>query len=900
MTDYDDRPRAARWKRADRIFSEAMEQPPARRDAFVRDACAGDAEALADVHQLLKAAQASEGLFEAPGQTALDEAMADLDGRAVPGPKQIGPYAILNVLGRGGMGTVYLAEREGDGFRQRVAIKVLRRGLDTADIVGRFLRERRILGGLTHPGIARLIDGGATDDGRPYLVMEYVEGEAVTDWCDRERADVRRRLSLFLEVADAVRAAHASLVVHRDLKPSNILVSNGRVKLLDFGIAKLLTGDDAAAEHTRTGLFVLTPEIASPEQLRGAPVTTATDVYQLGVLLCQLLTGARPSGVVLPDRAGASVPAGGPVRRPSTLVARDAAGQSVARLRATSVSQLRRTLRGDLDTIALKALHEDPERRYASVDQLVHDVGRFLEGRVISARPDTWAYRGRAFARRHPWLAPVASVALVGVVGYMATLTRYAVRLAQERTAAREQAERATAVQTFLVDVFRSPDPYDPMDASRGRQITVLEALDLGVERLRTELTDRPIIREALLLAVADVYQNLNAVDRALPLREEALALQEARAPGSADLVENLGRLARLRGQTGPEDEASALYARWLALAQALDPPRPAEVAEAHIGLGLHALARHELADAAEQFDEAIALSRGQAIPPSVMAEAYRSRADVHQAMGQLDAARDVAEKAVALRVEADGEDAVETALARVTLAQVLVDLRRLSEADTLYGRAIDTLERRLGADHRLTLVSLNSLALLRQQRGDFEGAITLLRRLVESERRVHGEHDKLVGDFLQNLATVLGHSGRLDEARDMHMQAADVYRLSVGPDSYFFALPYLSLANIELSQQHYPAAEAAARTALRVLQQALPQGHFVTAVAECRVARALVGRGRAAAAAPLFDASATALVSTESVPEYRKECLTAAASYFDAHGDPKRAADLREALAGG
>ncbi len=895
MNDGND-PRASRWRKADRVFSDAMDRLPGERDAFVRHACAGDPGLLADVRTLFEAATASEGLFEAPGQLALGEALADLERRATSGPDHIGPYRTLRVLGRGGMGTVYLAEREKHGFRQQVAIKVLRRGLDTADIVGRFLRERRILASLTHPGIARLIDGGAAEDGRPYLVMEYVEGEPITEWCDREHADVRRRLALFLEVADAVRAAHASLVVHRDLKPSNILVSNGHVKLLDFGIAKLIAGDDAAAEHTRTGLFVLTPEIASPEQLRGNPVTTATDVYQLGVLLFQLLTGARPAGAATLAQPGAAAPA--PVRRPSTVAA--ATGRDVARLRATSGAQLRRMLRGDLDTIVLKALHADPDRRYASVDQLAHDVRRFLDGRVISATPDTWTYRARAFARRRPWVAPVAGLALVGVVGYVATLTRYTVRLAQERTAAREQADRAAAVQSFLVDVFRSPDPYDPMNADRGRRITVLEALDVGAERLRTELKDRPVIREALLLAIADVYQNLNAMDRALPLREEALALQEARAPGSADLVDNLGRLATIRGQIGPEDEARKLYDRWLSLAEALDPPQPVRVAEARIGLGLHVLARHELQDAARQFNEAIALSARNDLPASVMAEAYRSLADVHQAVGELDAAREAAERAVALRVEANGEDAVETALARVTLAQVLIDLGELDAADALFNRSLETLTQRLGADHRLTLVSLNSLALLRERRGDFDGAIVLLRRLVESQKRVHGDHDKLVGDFLQNLATVLAHAGRLDEARKIHRQAADVYRMALGTDSYFYALPYLSIANIELAQRHFPAAETAARTALRVLEDALPKGHFVTAVAECRVARALVGQGHAAQAGSLFDSSADALVATANVPEYRKECLTAAASFFEDHGQPARAAALRKAAAGG
>jgi serine/threonine protein kinase len=282
-----------RWTEVDRLFSAALEQPPAEQLAFLESACGDDRELIELVSDLLRTEKVSEGHFEAPEVSTSREF---IDNLADPEEqeRQIGPYSVVRELGRGGMGSVFLAEHEGDGFTRQVAIKVLRRGVDTEDILRRFVTERRILASLSHPNIARLYDGGATETGQPFLVMELVEGESITSYCDHQRLDLRERLKLTLQVVDAVQAAHARLIVHRDLKPSNILVdSEGQVKLLDFGIAKLL-GEDDGSRLTKTGSYILTPDHASPEQLRGEPATTASDVYQLGLLLFQLVSGQTP------------------------------------------------------------------------------------------------------------------------------------------------------------------------------------------------------------------------------------------------------------------------------------------------------------------------------------------------------------------------------------------------------------------------------------------------------------------------------------------------------------------------------------------------------------------------------------------------------------------------------
>ena len=581
------------------------------------------------------------------------------------------------------MGSVYLAERAEADFEQRVAVKLLRRGIDTDDIVQRFLVERRILAGLTHPNIARLYDGGSTEDGRPFLAMEYVDGTAITEYCDAAGLPLERRLELFLLVADAVRYAHGRLVVHRDIKPSNILVTgDGRVKLLDFGIAKIIEGDDGEELEslTRTGGRILTPEYASPEQLRSLPVTTASDVYQLGVLLFVLLTGRRPFAsrgeATHGDRGSRSMVA----TRASTAVA-GAAGES-ARLRGSAPDRLRRALRGDLDTILQKALREEPEARYTSAEQMADDVRRHLEGRPIAARPDTLAYRSAKFLRRNRWAAPVFVSGLLFVLLSVGSSLRHAARLEEERNAAREQAERAEQVQRLLVDLFRSPDPYDPADAAQGREITVVEALDIGAGRVLSELEDRPRIQANLLDAIASVYTSLAAHAKALPFAERALALHERLdGPTSAPYREALAQLAAVRGALGPADTALVLFRHRLDLTLADTASTLSERIEARTDLAMH-LAQYmgRLSDALTELRAAEAAADSGGVPPRRLAPVHRGLSDVLEGLGRPEEAEPHARRALALDETVFGDGSPEVAMAHESLAKVLGALQRNDE----------------------------------------------------------------------------------------------------------------------------------------------------------------------------------------------------------------------------
>src|SRR5512140_453523 len=418
------------WASVKDLFEGALGRPASDRARFVREKAGGDTAVTREVLSLL---EAHEGAGEFLGSPTA--ARADPDTPRPPLPKRVGPYEVLRELGSGGMGTVYLAEQVGPDFRRPVAVKVIRHGFSTSLFVRRFQNERRILAGLSHPNIAALLDGGTTEDGLPYFAMEYVAGTPLHEYCDAHRLSTARRLVLFRTICGAVQHAHRNLVVHRDLKPGNILVTReGVPKLLDFGLAKVLEpGPDAAPEETATDLKIFTPAYASPEQVKGEAVTTASDVYSLGALLYVLLTGKRPYRVTTraTDELARAVVEQDPTR-PSLVVREDAEtaireGEAaptpleIAAVREGTPERLARALAGDLDTIVLKAMHKDPRRRDGSAEQLSEDIGRHLGGLPVSARPDAPAYRFGKFVRRHAVAVTAAALVVVAVAARIAS-----------------------------------------------------------------------------------------------------------------------------------------------------------------------------------------------------------------------------------------------------------------------------------------------------------------------------------------------------------------------------------------------------------------------------------------------------------------------------------------------
>ncbi|HYH46558.1 MAG TPA: serine/threonine-protein kinase, partial [Thermoanaerobaculia bacterium] len=565
-----------RWSEVKSLLAEALEVPPDERPAFFARLNAEPA-LVAEVEELLALGPRADGFIDEPlfsfGQPA----------PALQAGSRLGPWRLLRPLGQGGMGTVYLAERADGAFELTVAVKLLKIGLDSAELISRFEAERHILARLIHPNIARLLDGGTSDDGRPYLVMEHVEGEPIDQYCDRHRLPTRARLELFRDVCSAVQLAHQNLVVHRDLKPANILVTaEGTVKLLDFGIAKLLAPHPADAEAAtaptlaQLGGAPLTPRYASPEQVRGEPITTASDVYSLGVVLYELLTGHRPYRFeTLSPAEVERVVCGERPPRPSTAVRRSkevltAEGgrllltpDAVAGVREGDATRLSRRLSGDLDTILLTALSKEPERRFASAEQLADDLRLYLAGLPIRSRPDTFGYRTRKFLARHAFGVTAAGAVLALLVAFAGAMTWQRAEIAARGREVAQERDRAEAIKDFLLELIGQTDPR----LAKGEDITIRQALDQRAGSLAEETDLAPATRADLLDALGVSYRSLGRSEEAAPLLRQALALRQQELGSEHVLVaESLHNLANVERSLGRPGEAERLIRQALAI----------------------------------------------------------------------------------------------------------------------------------------------------------------------------------------------------------------------------------------------------------------------------------------------------------------------------------------------
>ncbi len=540
-------------QQASDLFAEALALEPGARRQFLVDQCGGDEALLEEVASLLDAADQSEAFFDRLSNEVGLPSLADGE-QPLPENEVVGNWRLKRVIGRGGMGAVYLAERADGEYEHEAALKILPFGLDTEVARMRFLTERQILAGLTHPNIARLLDGGVTDSGTPYFVMDYVDGRPIDVYCDENNLDVRARIRLFLDVLAAVSHAHARLVVHRDIKPSNVLVdSNGTVKLLDFGVAKLLRPDSgiAGAGSTMELGAALTPEYAAPEQLLGQAITTATDVYALGLMLYELLSGHRPRDAEEIDSFASLVElATQDPPKASTAASR-------ADCRATSEQGLKRTLRGDLDNILQKALGPDPEDRYKTANALAADLHRYLNGEPVSAMPPTLAYRARKFVARHRGGVATTLLTALALIVSLVIATSQMLEARKQRDAAIYQQQRVLASNEFLTLLLGEIGP-------RGEALSLGELLDRGVDMLERSFGEDYRFLGRMYFDVANSYFSLGETEKMRDLFGRAEAA--ARAHGDDDLLAAVLCIgAVIEFPTEPErsvsrvDEANAL-----------------------------------------------------------------------------------------------------------------------------------------------------------------------------------------------------------------------------------------------------------------------------------------------------------------------------------------------------
>ncbi len=878
-----------RWHEVDGLFAEALDRPPAERPVFLEAVCGGDPVLRQEVERLLAADQAaSQFLSSSPG----DLLRLVLDDQEEGG--RLGPYRLLRTIGSGGMGTVYLARREDEHYQRDVAIKVLRSGLATTEALHRFLAERQILAHLEHPNIARLYDGGSTDDGRPYLVMERVEGMPVDQYCDRHRLTIDQRLVLFQKICAAAQYAHQNLLVHRDLKPANILVTpEGEPKLLDFGIAKRLAPETGGAlQETRTGLRMMTPSHASPEQVRGEAVTTASDVYSLGVILFELLAGRGPYQVTaeLPYEIERATCEQEP-ERPSLALFRPGppSAEEVALARRTRPLPLARRLRGDLDNIVLTALRKEPRRRYGSAAQLAEDVERHLQNLPVTARPDTLRYRARKFVRRHrTGVAATAAVVLL-VASFISSLAAQGQRLAQER-------DKARYALSFLVDTFKQADPYH----TQGERLTAREILNQGAARISRELTGQPDVQAAVMDAIGEVNLGLGRYGEAEPLLKRSLALRrQVFGPASLEVAESLEHLAGLRNERSDQAGAESHLREALAIRRRQDGGDLA-VARTLNELGRTLALKGVSPQAAPRIEalhrEALTIARrAEGTGGLTVIETLFALADLQRTQGNYARAETLYQEGLAVERKALGDRDPRLWRDQARFADALIEAGKLKEAEAVLRQCLEMQRKLLGREHPdvlSTMANLASaihlqiryaeaealerevLALARSQYGPAHWqvaeslcnlashltgqkrraeAIPLYEEALAIRRQALGEKHWKVAQVLLLLGQLYRQEKQLPKGLELARQAYDVFVAGEGPDHPYTAHALLEIGRNYMDQKRFAEAETVLRRCLEIREKKLEARHPDLALAQVSLAKCLIGQGRDSEAAVLL-----------------------------------------------
>jgi serine/threonine-protein kinase len=794
------------------LFEAALALPAPARAEFLARECASDAELRVEVESLVGSSLRAGATLERAVSAAARQ-VSDRRSPVAPG-RQLGPYVLVREIGHGGMGEVYLAERSDDAYRKQVAIKVVRGVFHGSSARERFLHERRILARLEHPYIARILDGGQTEDGVPWLAMEYVDGEPIDRFCQSRALPIVERLVIFERVCEAVQYAHRNLVVHRDLKPGNVLVqSDGTPRLLDFGIARLLDADGSAeAPLTIEGSAPMTPPYASPEQVRGDAVTTASDICSLGAMLYELLAGKAPfaahsSSSRALERAILEVDP--PL--PSLTV------RELGTLNDAERSRLARALRGDLDAIVAKALRKEPQARYESASALADDLRRHRQGLPVEARRGTWRYRSGRFVRRNRAAVAAAAIVFLVLVGSAVTLAIQASRLASQRDRANAEAESSREVSEFLAGIFESTNP----ERSHPDSISAREILDRGALRIRSELRDRPLVRARLLAAIGNAYRTLGVYDSATARLDEALSLRE-RVFGRDHLefATALHQRGMLHLDRGELKEAGSAFRAAARIRRARLGPESAELGKTLIDIGIVLTRQAQMDSALVPLRSAAAiLERAHGPMHADVALAFNSLAVAQAQLGHFDAADSLLQRVLAIREQEFGP-------AHPRVGELVNNLGTLAArrgdnaaARTHLERARDIFERAMGTGHPQTLSTVANLAVILRRSGDLAGARRLQEHCLAVEERVLGPDHPNVANDCTNLARTLRDLGELDAALALLQRARLIHTRSQGTESFAVARTEVDLAELQLARGQAGKARLLAQRAQASLQ---------------------------------------------------------------------------------
>ena len=794
---------ASAWERIEACLDELLALPEGERAAAL-ERLAGDDETLRrELENLLAQTVGGDALLDRPAVSAFQPEAPEA-GSVAPGTR-IGAWRIVELIGRGGMGEVYRAERADGQFEQQAALKLIRR--DAAEHPQRFQSERQILARLEHPGIARLLDGGMAHDGRPYMVMELVPGRSIAEWCRAHQSGLEQRLALFMAVCDAVAYAHRNLIIHRDLKPGNVMVSDeGAVKLLDFGIAKLLPGPSAAgAREEQTRHAPVTLGYAAPEQLDGGAVTTAADVYALGVLLFELLSGRRPWSLgELPMAAALEKLLREPMPAPSRYAAQIGASPIPPKL-----------LRGDLDAIVAKAVRKEPERRYATVDALRQDVARHLAGEVVAAREGARLYALSRFVGRNRLMVSAAALLLLAVVGG-------SVGIAWQARRTEAEARKATAVKDFLIGIFNANGTENP-DGAKARATTAEQLLDLGAKRIHGEMLDVPEVRAELLGTIGGLYADLDLSDQAISvLQEQVDTLRNIHGDAPNFEVASAGvQLGRVQAVSGRYEDAERTLMWALHVLDSLHETDSLSRAEALGWLAQVAFQTRPISDpSAESYaTEALRIVESRSPTDDFRITELIELARINGRRGNYTAAEARFREALVLE-QTPQFHSLPSNVAGIHLeyGEILWRARRYEDSESELRKAIGLFLQQVGPDYAPTLRAQEDLAILFFERGQMGEARSMLAQSLQSFERVRGPDDlEWTADTRIWYAKLLLARGELEAGADVIGQS--VNSLSVhAPESVYFPIARRVQAELFVAQGRWAEAESAiadARTGL-------------------------------------------------------------------------------------
>jgi serine/threonine-protein kinase len=825
-----------RWQKIGQIVDGALEiEDKSSRTAYIKEKCKDDESLITEVYSFIHSIEESDGLWEDllnSNMVIADDMAGEMsqDSGVVnhSSPESIGPYLVKKLLAKGGMGNIYLAERKDADFHKNVAIKIVRKEINSQVTIQRFIQERSILSSLNHPNIAQLLDGGITKDGRPYFVMEYIDGVPITEFCNNNRCDLTERLSLFRKMCDAVQYAHTNFVVHRDLKPSNILVDKaGNLKILDFGIAKLTDGklDEKSLIQTREGYRMLSLNYAAPEQITGEPVTTATDVYSLGLLLFELLTNERAYSL----------------KNKNLLEAERIIRENDPTKPSLVNREWNKLLQGDLDAITMKAIRKEAEQRYESARLLLDDIDAYLNDKPVTARHSTLYYKAGKFVRRNKInlsFAAVIAAILIIIPSF------YASMINEERRIAESEAQKAEQISGFLVGLFEGADPFGNTEEF-GLDTNIGSMLELGEKRIDSELDNQPAVRAALNNTIGRVYFSLGEYDRAEELYSEALQIAEDEGI-EKELPLYTYRLGHLYQQVGNIEAADSLLLRSIELFERSEEGFQSEEAVSALSTyGSFSWFNKGDTDTAEEY-LIKSLEQRQihfAENDSLLAPAYNDLANLYHSKGNFEEAENYYSQAVDLYVNLL-DDNPKTAITMANFSMLLRDQGKLEQAKQYQESALSIVKNKEDQYKIDIALGNGNLSEINMRQGNHEVADSLGKTALSMLSEIFGDLHPYVARTKLVIGMNYFYTSEYDEAEKMFIEAKEEYEKVYPPEHSRLADPHLELGKLYTKTNDLEKALDHVLAAREIYKSSLPDGNVKRAMSASVYGEILSMRG--------------------------------------------------------